>query len=134
MEVATQFLTIGNADEPVSLLDKSSLPGCTLAYETWGELNEDKSNAILLFHALSGTQHAMGTNSSLPEADGRWTPDLHPGWWEDFIGSGKAIDTDKFFVICANYLGGCYGSTGPFFDQSRNRKAIRLDLPQTSHR
>ncbi len=89
------------------------LPAFTLAYEMWGTLNEDASNAILLFHALSGTQHAAGFNDQVPGIEGRWTEDLHQGWWSDFIGPGKALDTHKYCVICANSLGGCYGSTGP---------------------
>lgn len=89
------------------------MPGVTLAYETWGALNADRSNAVLLFHALSGSHHAAGYNPELPEVGDFWQPELHEGWWDNLIGPGKAIDTRKFFVICANYLGGCYGSTGP---------------------
>ncbi|RUS21443.1 homoserine O-acetyltransferase [Endogone sp. FLAS-F59071] len=78
------------------------LPSVSLAYETWGTLNADKSNAILIHTGLSGSSHAK-SHSLNPT----------PGWWETFIGSGLYIDTDKFFVICTNVLGGCYGSTGP---------------------
>lgn len=99
--------------ELFSLRDGSSLPGITIAYETWGELNEDGSNAVLLFHALSGSHHAAGHNSSIPGIGDLWQPELHGGWWENMIGPGLAIDTDQLFVICPNYLGGCYGSTGP---------------------
>jgi homoserine O-acetyltransferase len=84
-----------------------------IAYETWGKLNADKSNAVMLFHALSGSHHAAGLNESIEGVGDLWQPELHQGWWEDMIGPGKAIDTNKSFVICANYLGGCYGSTGP---------------------
>lgn len=89
------------------------LPGITVAYESWGELNADKSNAILVLHALSGSQHVAGVNPSLPEVGDFWQPELHDGWWDTMVGPGKAIDTDKYFVLCANYLGGCYGTTGP---------------------
>jgi homoserine O-acetyltransferase/O-succinyltransferase len=99
--------------EPFSLRDGSLLPGITLAYETWGELNADGSNAILLFHALSGSHHAAGNNPSIPGIGDLWQPELHAGWWEEMIGPGKAIDTDTHFIICPNYLGGCYGSIGP---------------------
>ena len=75
----------------------------TLAYEVYGALNEKKSNAILILHALSGDAHAAGVHEG--EDD--------PGWWNSMIGSGKAFDTDKYFVICSNVLGGCKGSTGP---------------------
>lgn len=78
------------------------LPEYKLAYETWGELNADKSNAILLFTGLSASSHAKSNELNSAE-----------GWWEKFIGPGKTLDTDKYFVICSNVLGGCYGSTGP---------------------
>ena len=95
------------------LREGGSLPGLTMAYETWGELNEDKSNAVLLFHALSGSHHAAGHTREIPGTGNLWQPELHEGWWESMIGPGKAIDTSRLFVICPNYLGGCYGSTGP---------------------
>ncbi|NWN87706.1 MAG: homoserine O-acetyltransferase [Micrococcaceae bacterium] len=78
------------------------LPEVELAYETWGTLNANKSNAILIQHALTGDTH-VASSEALPEA----------GWWENIIGSGKAIDTDKWFVMAVNMVGGCYGSTGP---------------------
>ena len=112
-QVQTQFLSITEDAGPFSFASGASLDSVTLAYETWGELNADKSNVILLFHALSGNQHAAGLNDGVPGIDGRWTEDCHPGWWDAFIGPGRALDTDHFFVICANYVGGCYGSTGP---------------------
>jgi homoserine O-acetyltransferase len=78
------------------------LPEFNIAYETWGQLNKDKSNAILLHTGLSASSHAHSTEAN-PQ----------PGWWEKFIGPGKPLDTDKYFVICTNVIGGCYGSTGP---------------------
>ncbi len=98
---------------PFRLRCGSELTEFTLAYETYGTLNADRSNAILLFHAMTGSQHAAGINDSVPGLAKRWTKELHEGWWDAFIGPGKALDTTRFFVICANYLGGCYGSTGP---------------------
>jgi len=68
---------------------------------------------ILLFHAMTGSQHAAGFNPEVPGLDGRWTDEMHEGWWDGFIGPGKALDTRKYAIVCANYLGGCYGSTGP---------------------
>ena len=106
----TRFLETGN---PFPLRDGGTLPQVRIAYETWGELNADKSNAILVCHALSGSHHATGRNPSIEGVGSLWQEELHAGWWEDMIGPGKAIDTNKHFVICANYLGGCYGSTGP---------------------
>jgi homoserine O-acetyltransferase len=80
------------------------LPEVTIAYETWGELDPDRGNAILVLHALSLDSHASG-----PAGPGHITA----GWWDGLIGPGKAIDTDRFFVVCPNVLGGCQGTTGP---------------------
>jgi hypothetical protein len=91
----------------------------TVAYETWGSLNADRSNAILLHTGLSASSHAHSTPSN-PK----------PGWWEKFIGPGLALDTDKFFVICTNVIGGCYGSTGPssFDPADGQRYATRFPI------
>ncbi|KAJ9092238.1 hypothetical protein QFC19_008775 [Naganishia cerealis] len=84
------------------------LPSFSIAYETWGRLNADGSNAILLHTGLSASSHvASGGNGVAGETSGK------KGWWEDFVGPGKSVDTDKFFVICTNVVGGCFGSTGP---------------------
>ncbi len=89
-----------NLARPLALDSGSTLDGVMLAYETWGALNADASNAILVCHAWTGDSHATG-------------PDHDPGWWEGVIGPGLAIDTDRWFVVCSNVLGGCQGSTGP---------------------
>lgn len=89
------------------------LPSVTLAYETYGELSAERDNAVLVFHALTGSQHAAGYNPEVLGVQERWNDDCWTGWWDEFIGPGKAIDTSRYFVICVNYLGGCYGSTGP---------------------
>lgn len=81
-----------------------ALADVVVAYETWGQLDADAANAVLLCHAWTGDSHAAGTS-------GRGHPT--PGWWDDTVGPGKPIDTDKYFVVCANVLGGCQGSTGP---------------------
>lgn len=112
-QVETRFFTFGSAEDPFVLHCGASLPEVTLAYETYGELDGSASNAILVFHALTGSQHAAGINTSVPAAQGLWTEENHVGWWDGFIGPGKAFDTDRYYVICVNYLGGCYGSTGP---------------------
>ncbi|MBU3666649.1 MAG: homoserine O-acetyltransferase [Chthoniobacterales bacterium] len=130
--VETQFLTFGSAADPFVTTDGGRLPAVTLAYETYGTLNADASNAILLFHALSGSQHAAGTNRSVPGLDGRWTDELHTGWWDGFIGPGRALDTTKYFVICANYLGGCYGSTGPSSTDPATGKPYGSNFPRVT--
>ena len=112
-EIRTHYFHTGSPDDPVRLREGGHLPSVRIAYETWGQLNADKSNAIFLFHALSGSHHAAGFNPAIEDAGNLWQPELHNGWWEDMVGPGKALDTDKWFIICANYLGGCYGSTGP---------------------
>lgn len=92
----------------------------TIAYETYGTLNEKKNNAILIVHALSGSAHAAGYNS--PE-------DKSPGWWDLYIGPGKPYDTDKYFIICSNIIGGCSGSTGPSSNNPETGKPYGLDFP-----
>lgn len=110
----TEFLTLGeNGNQPLHLQDGEKLAPVTVAYQTYGTLSPDRDNAILLFHALSGSQNAAGYNPSVKGVEDLWTEECRIGWWDDFIGPGKALDTERFFVVCANYLGGCYGSTGP---------------------
>ncbi|KAK9378120.1 Alpha/Beta hydrolase protein [Kockiozyma suomiensis] len=91
-----------HSSQPLRLDNGGILLEYDIAYETWGTLNADKSNAILLHTGLSASSHAHSTAKS-----------PNPGWWEKFIGPGCAIDTDNFFVICTNVIGGCYGSSGP---------------------
>lgn len=112
-QVETQLVTLKNGGEPFRFADGGSVDAPIIAFESYGELNADKSNAILLFHALSGSQHAAGFNGTNEPAGKFWTEECHEGWWDAFIGPGRALDTNRFFIICANYVGGCYGSTGP---------------------
>lgn len=98
---------------PLHLRCDEVLEEFTLSYETYGELNASMDNAILLFHALTGSQNAAGFTPSVEGVGERWTEECQTGWWDGFIGPGKALDTSKYFIVCANYLGGCYGSTGP---------------------
>lgn len=107
-------------DEPMYLDSGESLGPITLAYETYGRLNEDHSNAILIVHALSGDSHVAGFYS--PD-------DLAPGWWDDCVGPGKAFDTDKYFVICSNTIGGCQGSTGPASIDPNTGQPYGLSFP-----
>ena len=109
----TRFFEYHDPDNPLVLRVGRPLSRFTLAYEMYGRMNADKSNVILLFHAMTGSQHAAGINTTVPGLDGRWTEEVHEGWWNGFIGPNKALDTRKFCVLSVNYLGGCYGSTGP---------------------
>jgi len=100
-----RFADLVADDGPGLQLERgASLPGVTVAYETWGTLDAARSNAVLVLHALTGDSHATG-----PEGPGHPTP----GWWDPLIGPGAAIDTDRFFVVSPNVLGGCQGTTGP---------------------
>ncbi len=95
---------VARFDEPLRLVCGRELPSYELVYETYGELNASRSNAVLVCHALSGHHHAAGYHTE---------QDRKPGWWNECIGPGKPIDTDRFFVVSLNNLGGCHGSTGP---------------------
>jgi homoserine O-acetyltransferase len=106
--------------QPLPLDCGQALPFYDLTYETYGTLNADASNAILVCHALSGDHHAAGYHS--PE-------DRKPGWWETAIGPGKPIDTDHFFVVSPNNLGGCKGTTGPNTINPETGRAYGLDFP-----
>lgn len=125
----TQFFKFDNEGSGIDLFRGGHLPEIELAYETYGKLNSNRDNAILLFHAFTGSQHASGWNPSVPGVGDLWTSECQTGWWEDFIGSGKALDTDRYFVICANYLGGCYGSTGPGSINPKTGKIYGPDFP-----
>ena len=114
-EGATNFLQV---EEPFHFASGGSIPAVTLAYETWGELDEARSNAVLILTGLSPNAHAASS------AD-----DPTDGWWEPMIGPGKAIDTDRHFVICVNSLGSCFGSTGPASIDPRTGEPYRMEFP-----
>jgi homoserine acetyltransferase len=97
-----QSYNVYHHPEQLPLVYADPLPPFDIAYETWGTLSPNKDNAILLHTGLSASSHAASTKSNPAE-----------GWWEKFIGPGRALDTNQFFIICTNVLGGCYGSTGP---------------------
>ncbi|WP_114800946.1 homoserine O-acetyltransferase [Moraxella canis] len=107
-------------DEPLTLECQRVLPAFELVIETYGTLNADKSNAILICHALSGSHHAAGYHAA---------DDAKPGWWDNLIGNGKAIDTSKFFVVCLNNIGSCHGSTGPTTINPQTGKIYGADFP-----
>ena len=104
--------------EPLTLTYGSTLPSFNVAYETWGTLSPSKDNVILLHTGLSASSHAASTPAN--PAD---------GWWEKFIGPGKALDTNQFFIICTNVLGGCYGSTGPSSINPTSEKVYATTFP-----
>lgn len=101
---AQRSITVATPEQPFVTEAGDQLPHVELAYETWGRFNPSRDNAVLVIHALTGDSHA----ASHPEIDGD-----RLGWWEPVVGPGRPIDTDQYFVICANSLGSCYGSTGP---------------------
>jgi homoserine O-acetyltransferase len=105
--------------EPLRLESGLALAPFQIAYKTYGELNAAKSNAILVCHALTGDQHVASPHPVT----------ARPGWWSTMVGPGKPVDTDRFFVICANILGGCMGSTGPASINPRTGKPYALDFP-----
>ena len=108
------------AERPIALDNSKTLQDVTVAYETWGELNKDKSNAILLCHAWTGDSHAAGSAEE-------GTPT--PGWWEGLVGPNCAIDTNKWFVVCTNSLGGCQGTTGPASNHPQDGKPYGSRFP-----
>ncbi|MCF6253542.1 MAG: homoserine O-acetyltransferase [Thiomicrorhabdus sp.] len=106
-------------DEPLTLDCGQSLSPYTIAYQTYGTLNAQKSNAIIICHALTGDQHVANIHPFTGKA----------GWWDTLVGSGKPVDTDRFFVICPNIIGGCLGSTGPASYNEKTGKPYGLDFP-----
>jgi len=117
--VETQYFVFAHPPDELILESGKKIGPVTLAYETYGKLNAQKSNAILICHALSGDAHAAGFHQG----------EQKPGWWDDMIGPGKAFDTDKYFVICSNVLGGCKGSTGPSSINPKTGRHYGLDFP-----
>ena len=118
MSSATRFLHI---NEPLTMKRGGFLPSFTLAYETWGKLNPERSNAVLILSGLSPSAHAASSAA-----------DPTPGWWEKMIGPGAPIDTDRFYVIALNSLGSCKGSTGPASVNPQTNRPYRLDFPELS--
>ncbi|MHB8094975.1 MAG: homoserine O-acetyltransferase MetX [Candidatus Aminicenantales bacterium] len=118
--VEKKFFTFAAPPAEMKLQSGASLGPITLAYETYGTLNEAGTNAVLVLHALSGNSHAAGYYTE---------EDEKPGWWNNMIGPGKAIDTNRYFVLCANIIGSCYGSTGPSSIDPRTGKPYGMRFP-----
>lgn len=119
-----KYFTFAEPPEEGMLLDCGARLGpITLAYETLGELNEDRSNAVLILHAFTGDSHVAG----------RFHPeDPRPGWWDNMVGPGKPIDTNRYFVICSNILGSCSGSTGPSSNNPATGRPYGLSFPMVT--
>ncbi|ODV95625.1 hypothetical protein PACTADRAFT_34184 [Pachysolen tannophilus NRRL Y-2460] len=109
------------SDEPIFLDYGGFLPSFEIVYETWGKLNEDKSNLILIHTGLSASSHAKSNSLN-----------KNPGWWEGFIGPNKYLDTNKYFLVCTNVIGGCYGSTGPSSIDPSDGKRYATRFPMLS--
>ena len=118
--VETQTAVLFSADRPMVFRGGAVMEQITVAYETYGELNSDHSNAIFLCHALTGDAHAAGRHH---------TDDEKTGWWDGLIGAGRALDTDRYFIICANVLGSCQGTTGPGSMNPETGERFGLDFP-----
>jgi homoserine O-acetyltransferase len=116
------FYTFAEPPQRMVLESGACLGPITIAYETWGRLSKDRDNAILVAHAFSGDSHAAGYYADDPA-------DAKPGWWDSLIGPGKGLDTSKYFVICANILGGCMGTTGPSSINPETGMPYGLDFP-----
>ncbi len=115
-----RFARVATPENPLVLESGRSLAHVTLCYETFGRLNAARDNAILVCHALTGDSHVAG----------RYDPaDRKPGWWDAAVGQGKALDTNRYFVICSNVLGGCQGSTGPSSINPETGRPYGLDFP-----
>src|SRR5512136_1086682 len=117
--VETQYYTYAGPGKEHKLESGEKLGPITLAYETYGTLNKDKTNAILALHALSGDAHAAGVHKDQGDT----------GWWDDMIGPGKAFDTNRYFVVCSNVIGGCKGTTGPSSVNQETGRKYGLDFP-----
>ena len=118
--VQPQSYTFAHPPEEMELECGAPLGPITLAYETYGELDAKRANAILIFHALSGDAHLAGYHSET---------DPKPGWWNNMVGPGRPFDTHKYFVICSNIIGGCKGSTGPSSTNPRTGQPYGLAFP-----
>jgi homoserine O-acetyltransferase/O-succinyltransferase len=120
--VWTKYYTFASPPGEFVLENGQKLGPITLAYETYGRLNAQKSNAILILHALTGDAHVAGFHEG----------EKNPGWWDSMIGPGRAFDTDRYFIICSNILGGCKGTTGPSSLNPANGRTYGLDFPLIS--
>ncbi|MBR6470991.1 MAG: alpha/beta fold hydrolase, partial [Victivallales bacterium] len=127
-----RHVTLTDAGHPFALQLGGVLPEVVVEYETYGELSETGDNVVLICHALSGDAHVAGWDSQAKNDPARAWRLTHPGWWDAVIGPGKAIDTNRFYVVCANVLGSCYGTTGPGSIDPRTGKPYGLHFPMVT--
>ena len=138
MKVKTEIVTLFDKTNPFELESGSELSPVQVAYQTYGQINSEGTNAVLICHALTGNAHAAGVLAD-EESDNKSNPDLlnkysrlnkgNPGWWDELIGEGKLFDTTKYFVISSNILGSCYGTTGPVSIKNIFNRNYGLNFP-----
>lgn len=139
----TNIVELFNQEDPLKLESGQSLNRVQVAYQTYGKLNSDATNVVLVCHALTGNAHAAGILKE-NEVDPESKPDLlnkysklykdKAGWWDNLIGPGKAIDTNRYFVVCPNILGSCYGTTGPCSINPETKESYKMKFPVVSVR
>lgn len=138
LKVKTQFIKLFDPKNPLKLDCGSKLENVNVAFQTYGKLNSEGTNAILVCHALTGNAHAAGVLEAI-EHDPNHKPDFinkyskmikdSPGWWDSLIGPYRTIDTNKYFVVCSNIIGSCYGSTGPYSSSENQLGSYNMQLP-----
>lgn len=143
MNVITKFENLFSQSVPLQLDCGAKLDSVTVAYQTYGTLNDDKSNVIIVNHALTGNAHAAGIIDENEIRNSDKFPQLNlynkmfegkEGWWAPLIGSGKSLDTDKYFIICSNILGSCYGTTGPASLNLKTNSFYGMNFPEVTVR
>ncbi len=143
MKAKTSFRKLYSKEVPLKLGSGKSLDSVSVAYQTFGKLNKNKTNVILINHALTGNAHVAGIITEEELQNSKTIPQLYKynkmyfgkeGWWSPLIGKRKAIDTQKHFVICPNVLGSCYGTTGPASKNHSTKKLYRMNFPEVTVR
>lgn len=126
-----QRITLFSEKKPFALEGGGSIGPVEIEYEAYGKLSPAKDNVVLIAHALSGDAHAAGWDRHAAQSGRAYRVD-HPGWWDTMIGPGKPLDTNRFYILCSNYLGSCYGTTGPSSINPKTGKPFGLSFPEVS--